>query len=383
MARFAIKRKQTLTVLGTVLLFVCFKYISIRHGPYMPKYPVMKVNVSGTNLLLRYDVSHWKPAETKRILLWTTLFKSWNDNWLDKAEQELGSCPAKCTVSAEKSKVHESDALLFHANDVWVSQRQIDVPKERIPGQVWVLLSMEPVPNMFNPLNPIIFNWTMHYRREATIHLPYGRVRLKTQNELRQLDGQSNERSIFQEKRKFAATLVSNCYDHIGRYQMITELTTYIDLEVFGKCSGRKLCPPASDMSAFDCGEKYLREYKFYIAFENSFCRDYLSEKVWYALYRDQIPVIAVDRYTAGLLPPNSFLNVFDFPSLKALTEKMSEIGNDENLFNSYFNWQRKYTMEQFLPYFCMLCTELHKNKTAQFYPDMDLWLDNDTCSRI
>ncbi len=41
-----------------------------------------------------------------------------------------------------------------------------------------------------------------------------------------------------------------------------------------------------------DCEVSLLSEYKFYLAFENSFCEDYVSEKFWNALRRSVVPIV-------------------------------------------------------------------------------------------
>ncbi len=37
---------------------------------------------------------------------------------------------------------------------------------------------------------------------------------------------------------------------------------------------------------------KLLQDYKFYLAFENTYCRDYISEKFWNALKQDIVPIV-------------------------------------------------------------------------------------------
>ncbi len=35
-----------------------------------------------------------------------------------------------------------------------------------------------------------------------------------------------------------------------------------------------------------------MREYKFYLAFENSFCDDYVSEKFWRTMTMYLVPIV-------------------------------------------------------------------------------------------
>ena len=76
-----------------------------------------------------------------------------------------------------------------------------------------------------------------------------------------------------------------------------------------------------------ECTKK-LKPYKFYLAFENTYCRDYITEKYWQSQQnRHQIPVVAYSNTTLQLLPPHSYINIFDFPNLKAVADKMIEVG--------------------------------------------------------
>ena len=57
------------------------------------------------------------------------------------------------------------------------------------------------------------------------------------------------------------------------------------------------------------------KKYKFYLAFENSNCVDYITEKFWDSLKHKLLPIVMgarVEDYEA-VAPPNSFLHVDSF----------------------------------------------------------------------
>ena len=52
----------------------------------------------------------------------------------------------------------------------------------------------------------------------------------------------------------------------------IRELQKYMDIDVYGKCGTR---------FEDDDDPRYKDEYFFYLAFENSMCEDYITEKLY------------------------------------------------------------------------------------------------------
>jgi hypothetical protein len=71
------------------------------------------------------------------------------------------------------------------------------------------------------------------------------------------------------------AWFVSNCLETNNRKQYAHELQKYIPVDIYGKC-GTKKCPRSTEA---ECFEILNRDYKFYLAFENANCKDYITEK--------------------------------------------------------------------------------------------------------
>jgi glycoprotein 3-alpha-L-fucosyltransferase len=68
---------------------------------------------------------------------------------------------------------------------------------------------------------------------------------------------------------------VSNCGEKNARQKYAKELQKYIPVDIYGMC-GTKMCPRSTET---ECFEMLNRDYKFYLAFENSNCKDYITEK--------------------------------------------------------------------------------------------------------
>ena len=197
-----------------------------------------------------------------------------------------------------------------------------------------------------------VINWIGHYRPDSDILFSYGSIKKigkskKTNFETR---GQSSK------KKKLAAWLVSHCYTGGRRELLVQSLQKYIPVDSYGKCGDFK-CP-----SHGDCREYLAKNYKFYLAFENSICLDYVTEKMYYNLRQDIVPVTYAWINDTHALPPNSYINAFDFRSVKALADYLVHLDQDEDEYAKYFEWKRQYRVVQTYG-LCEACGRLLKHR--------------------
>lgn len=80
---------------------------------------------------------------------------------------------------------------------------------------------------------------------------------------------------IVRGKSKLVTWFVSNCYAKSGRMEYVQELSEHIGVDVYGKC-GTSSC----DRGRNCFGDVIEPNYFFYLSFENSFCDDYVTEKL-------------------------------------------------------------------------------------------------------
>lgn len=114
-----------------------------------------------------------KKENSKLILLWTPFFDYWN--YLPQANFDQCSRCRNCLITTDKSKLLESDAVIFHARDMDVTR----LPPFRLPNQRWVFYCLESPPYSDFPglqHTQHMFNWTMTYRSDSDIPAPYGYV---------------------------------------------------------------------------------------------------------------------------------------------------------------------------------------------------------------
>jgi len=130
--------------------------------------------------------------------------------------------------------------------------------------------------------------------------------------------------------------VASHCPTYNDRLGFVSELQKFIPVDVYGACGPFK-CDRKNCMATIQ------REYKFYLAFENANCRDYITEKFFQnGLGGDILPVVMGahphDYKVAG--PPHSYIHVEDFPSPQKLAEYLLLLDRDEEKYNEYFAWK-------------------------------------------
>ena len=109
------------------------------------------------------------------------------------------------------------------------------------------------------------------FRHDSTIVTPYERWTYYNEN----VKVRKQEKNYAEGKTRQVAWFVSNCGARNGRLQYAKELQKYISVDIYGAC-GTKKCPRSQQKNCFD---KLSKDYKFYLAFENSNCKDYITEK--------------------------------------------------------------------------------------------------------
>lgn len=145
---------------------------------------------------------------------------------------------------------------------------------------------------------------------------------------------------------------------------------------MYGTC-GKFNC---TDRDTDTCLRKLSKQYKFYLAFENSHCFDYITEKVYRnSLQHDFIPVVLGARKEdyERMLPYNSFIYVEDFATPKDLAEYLNKVASDDDLYNSYFQWRGTgELLNKFQYWWCRVCAMLHDEYSLKprWYDDINKW---------
>ena len=230
---------------------------------------------------------------------------------------------------------------------------------------------------MLSPF-PKIFS-SFSFRHDSDVKLLYGKVtpRLTTET----FTGQLPSKGSIKGKRKLVAWFVSNCNTHNNREKYVEELKKYIPVDVYGKCGPLK-CPltgnPQSPHKEISCYKMLNSTYKFYLSFENIFCKDYVTEKLFNILQIDVIPVVLGGTNYTRDAPPHSIINVQDFKNPESLAKRLKELDKNDEEYLSYFNWRKKYKVSVSGAYsdaFCDLCSIVNNaSYPSKVYPQLDQW---------
>lgn len=215
-------------------------------------------------------------------------------------------------------------------------------------------------------------DWFMSYRRDSELFKPYGRVIPK------ELDDPSNLQ-IAINKTKSVVWFVSNCRTQSRREEYVSELSNYIDVDIYGQC-GSKQCSKSNSSECFDIIES---NYKFYLSFENSLCKDYVTEKLFNLMKYDVIPIVRGSANYEKFLPPNSYIDTANFSSPKQLANYLNYVQSNDTIYKSYFEWKSKFRVDTDWFIFCDICAALNRNLTStkRSGREWSKWWFDDQCS--
>lgn len=183
-----------------------------------------------------------------------------------------GCSVAACRLEVS-TKIEPPDAIIFKG---FPPAKIFSKWRTLSPGAIWIWYNLEsPMHASAAALLNGKVNWTANYRRDATIVTPYEKfVPFRNLTRTPKVNHAAN-------KTKLVAWFVSNCKDKNGRLSYARTLSQYIQVDIYGAC-GNMSCPRRQ---AKRCFTMLDNDYKFYLSFENSACRDYITEKFfWNAL---------------------------------------------------------------------------------------------------
>ncbi|KAI4880958.1 hypothetical protein NFI96_001127 [Prochilodus magdalenae] len=275
-----------------------------------------------------------------------------------------------CFLKDNQSMFSQADVVVFHHHELWTNRSKLPLYLSRPPRQKWVWLSLEPPMHNCNLLAYNgLFNWTMSYRSDADISVPYGKLVPKKNNSTYLIPQKGN---------CLAAWVVSKYKENQRRSNVFQQLKEHMMIEVYGHWNRRPLSVKALLPTLSQC--------HFYLAFENSLHRDYITEKLWRnSLQAGSVPVVLGPSRAnyERVVPRDAFIHVNDFSSVKELAAFLKHLASDRQSYESYFRWRESYDVKTFTDWrerLCTICPHYYKLPAHKVYKDLHGWLHKDPC---
>jgi alpha-1,3-fucosyltransferase len=325
-----------------------------------PKYFHLAKNKS-----INFECLNSNTIKIKKILLWNSFFGSDDYGFgIGKREPFIKhNCPViNCEITNDRKQLNKSDYVVTHMRN-----SLSDLPKSRSKNQQWIFYLWEsPMHSAdFNQYNNY-YNLTLTYKIDSNFNGVY-EIGSFMNWELNEAFNSSYD--FYGNKSGFATAVISNCGGSSDRLNYIKKLQQFIKVDVYGKCGLIKECPNKyKNGQSGECRSILCHEYKFYFAFENSICTDYITEKFFNIIRYNIIPVVLGGGNYEYYIPRSGFINVFDFSSAQSLATYLLYLDSNKTAYNEYFKW-KKYvkfnSSDQSMHHFCNLCIQMHLN--AQF----------------
>ncbi|KHJ47003.1 fucosyl transferase [Trichuris suis] len=265
-------------------------------------------------------------------------------------------CPnVPCEITNERKEFNVGKAVLFHPRDI----NPIDMPAKRLSHMHYIFFLLESPHhvNLFLTAKNF-FTLTMTYRKDSDIYMPYGWVR-KMEKPMNESSWAKFLIETALKKHRLVAAFVSNCQPPSAREDYVRALQQYIKVDVYGTCGPLK-CPKSESEK---CLDMLRREYKFFLAFENSVCKDYATEKLFNSLKYNVVPIVLSRRIAEPLLPNGSFIAADDFATVKELAVYLRQLDHDMEKYLKYFDWMKSHEVIGYSDMkslaFCRLCKVL------------------------
>ncbi|KAI1726683.1 glycosyltransferase family 10 (fucosyltransferase) c-term domain-containing protein [Ditylenchus destructor] len=312
-------------------------------------------------------------SQLKRILIWTKVFGT--------TSLGVEGCPLeeKCQVTYDRSALNSSDAVVFHLPDLKLDDLP---PPPQNEGPVYIFMIQESASSATHYHNLLsipknFFHWTSTILSESDAPFMYGYW----------VNPEEAHRRGFQRKKGEVFWTVSHCVTQSKREVAVAALAKHVNVDIIGKCAindtMKNLCPRSSS-----CDELFT-SYYFFIAAENSICKDYITEKYWTRYTLPSVPIVMKRNIYEGWIPNGSFIAMDDFDSPKKLGDHLKSLIQNPREYLKYFEWRSKgwarvpWNHDGFRTGPCKICELLLRNSTSpkKVIPDVAKWfLDTSDC---
>lgn len=247
-----------------------------------------------------------------------------------------------CNFTGDPAFLERADAWWFHGPSI------TRLPKDK--KQRWILMSMESDRNWPLLQNPDVlarFDLHMTYRLDSDIPTPYPNWR--DYGDLRSASVPVKEKN----RRVPAVYIASHHVPYRDAY--VAQLMTHMPVDSLGACLRNK--SPTDFVSGNDIRAgnwsgsilEILPTYKFYLAFENSLSRDYVTERLFHALAAGTVPVYYGAENIEDFLPADdAAIKVRDFTGPRELADYLLHLDQDDQAYEQHLAWKGREYPDRF-----------------------------------
>ncbi|KAF7633534.1 Glyco_tran_10_N domain-containing protein [Meloidogyne graminicola] len=290
-------------------------------------------------------------------------------------------CEYNCTFTYDRTLEVNASTIIFFIHRFCLPN---EWPKNRREDQNFMMYTVEcpaETAQYFDQKLPIYewINSSATYRLDSSVFMPYDALtKITSETPKEYILEQDYILEKIKNKTKFAFQAVTHCNAFSNRDLLTEKLRQLIEVNVVGKCFDKIECNN-------ECYEHELNQHFFYLAFENSICHQYVTEKFWYSLRALTVPIVLRRSVFKGMdIPPNSFIAVDDFLSINELVEHLKALKNNIKEYLKYFEWTKTYTNRKYgLDYsttckICEFATKHFNKKTKSIINLNEFWNEKD-----
>ncbi|VDK45403.1 unnamed protein product [Anisakis simplex] len=262
------------------------------------------------------------------------LIVSLSPDW--KSNNLNGCLEWRCELSSNTNDLQRADAIIGNS----ALHGFVNITK---PRQYNVFYSQESPINTALPSSTKHFNLSLSYRRDSPTSSPYGyTVKLAPRSRNSRRIPDKNLLNAKSRPLVWLLLLFKTYHTSKSALQKLTDqkdfFQQYIDVDIYGDC-GQLRCTRKTS-----CEDVLDSKYYFYIAFENSICHDYVTEKLWgKGFNRLIVPIVLQRSILEAYAPPHSFIAADDFVDIKQLADHLKYLMRNSTAYREYFDWRRDY----------------------------------------
>ena len=309
------------------------------------------------------------PNSSILILYWTTVFGR-KVNGADRYTQFKfpffsidDSCPVKCELTTDKSRIGEVSAIVAHGRDT----EEMPVGSQYYTAP-WIFFVNESPKYTKASRDKNIrrkFSYLATYRLDSDfVCTQFYKPKL-------------SEPIPFAGKTGFSVIIYTHCENVRTLY--LYRLMKYMQIDSYGECLRNKPRLPRTKNN-LETLQAVMAKYKFALVIPNCDCDYYMTEKIYNALSSGSVPVwMGTDKIDEILQWGNlnqSIIKVRDFKSPQQLAKYLLWLSQNETEYNKFLKWKYEgfnFPKEYYSskigqwwdggPMYCRVCMQLAKDR--------------------